>query len=412
MAFYFKYVAIDKHDNTVKGSIEAVSKKEATLNLKEAGLRVVKIEQAQKRVVLKTKLQDLHEDYIQRVSDYEVIHFTRELSLMLRVGIPVTQSFESLAKYQDNSKFKKVILSLKDQISSGHTLARSIGKHPRVFPSIYQTLTEVGETTGRLAEVLHELSRYQEEEYNVRKKVANALFYPLFVMGFTIVIMTGLMIYYIPSFINFLEGMHVELPASTKILMGIVHFFQNPYSVGLLVFGIVLFFFIYYNYSMTVVGRYNIDRVKLAVPMFGEIIMMVNIARFARTCALMYKCGIGIVRIVDLSRKIVESAPIREMFEDCREQITEGMTLSQAIGANPYVSPLMRSFLILGEETGDIVVSMEKIAEIYDDQVAYKIECLISMIEPVFMGVLAIVVGFIGLSLFLPIYSAISSMGV
>ncbi|MDQ7826627.1 MAG: type II secretion system F family protein [Candidatus Eremiobacteraeota bacterium] len=411
MLFLYRYAAIDTFNRQRYGSIIASSEQEALDMLNRKQYQVREILCQGKHVTLREIYNELLDSTVRRISDETVLLFTRELSLMMRVGIPIDKAFQTLAGYQEDHKMRKVVETIREDIRKGSSITHSVTKHPRVFPPIYRALVEVAEQTGKLSHMLDELANYLERELDTRKKVISALTYPIFVMVSTIFIITGLMIYYIPSFTKFLSGIQVPLPLPTKMLMGIVYLFQSPGALSTIVIILVIAGYLYYNFSRTMVGRFFVDNVKINIPYIGDFLIMVRMTRFTRTFALMYRNGINISKILDASKDIVQNEPLKDILEQCKAEIIHGDSIAESFRTKKYIPSLMKSFIILGEETEDIVFSMEKIAQIYDEQIAYRIECFMNLLEPVFMAIVAVVVGFVILALFLPIYSLISNIG-
>ena len=269
----------------------------------------------------------------------------------------------------------------------------------------------MGEETGRLPEILQELAEYQEKELMTKKKVASALFYPCFVMISTVLIISLLMVYYVPTFARFLEGMQIKLPVATQVLLFIVKIFQNPGTITTMLIALVISAYFYFNFTKTLIGRFFVDNVKISIPVLGKLFIMIGMTRFARTFALMYKSGIQIERIIDSTKDVIQIEPLRDIFDQIKMEVMSGESVSSAFSSKKYITPLVKSFLALGEETENIAFSMEKIAEMYDEQIALRIDNFISMLEPVFMALVAMIVGFVIISLFLPIYSMISNIG-
>jgi type IV pilus assembly protein PilC len=407
----YRYAAINQKEKRVHGSIDAKTEQDALDMLNQKQYQVLEIYCKGERNPLIGTLKTIWDEMFKKVKDQDLLLFTRELGLMLKVGIPIDRVFNTLAGLQDDMKLNQVLVVMREDLRRGYSLSGAMRKHPRVFAPIYRTLVEVGEDTGQLDQILDELASYQEKELMTKKRVQSALMYPAFVMGCTAVILTVMMIYYVPSFIKFLEGMNTKLPIPTQVLMIIVHSLQNPGTLTAIVLSLVIGGYVYYNFSRTMLGRFFVDNVKLNLPVFGELLLMLGMARFARTFALMYKSGIQIDKILDSSKDIVDNEPLKDIMEAAKNDIINGESISHAFTGKKYIPTLMKSFLILGDETENVAFSMEKIAEIYDEQIEYRIESLISMMEPVFMATVACIVGFVVLSLFLPIYSLISNMG-
>lgn len=409
--YLYKYAAVDNNDRKVTGVVEALSEQEALNTLNRRQYRVLEILCKGQKNTLRNQLRHFWEFCFNRISDHTLVIFTRELSMMLKVGIPMDRAFHTLATYQENERMRGIVSSLREDILKGSSISHSVGKQSSTFPPIFRALVEVGEETGRLPEILQELAEYQEKELMTKKKVASALFYPCFVMISTVLIISLLMVYYVPTFARFLEGMQIKLPVATQVLLFIVKIFQNPGTITTMLIALVISAYFYFNFTKTLIGRFFVDNVKISIPVLGKLFIMIGMTRFARTFALMYKSGIQIERIIDSTKDVIQIEPLRDIFDQIKMEVMSGESVSSAFSSKKYITPLVKSFLALGEETENIAFSMEKIAEMYDEQIALRIDNFISMLEPVFMALVAMIVGFVIISLFLPIYSMISNIG-
>lgn len=409
--YVYKYAAVDNNDRKVTGVVEALSEQEALNTLNRRQYRVLEILCKGQKNTLRNQLRHFWEFCFNRISDHTLVIFTRELSMMLKVGIPMDRAFHTLATYQENERMRGIVSSLREDILKGSSISHSVGKQSSTFPPIFRALVEVGEETGRLPEILQELAEYQEKELMTKKKVASALFYPCFVMISTVLIISLLMVYYVPTFARFLEGMQIKLPVATQVLLFIVKIFQNPGTITTMLIALVISAYFYFNFTKTLIGRFFVDNVKISIPVLGKLFIMIGMTRFARTFALMYKSGIQIERIIDSTKDVIQIEPLRDIFDQIKMEVMSGESVSSAFSSKKYITPLVKSFLALGEETENIAFSMEKIAEMYDEQIALRIDNFISMLEPVFMALVAMIVGFVIISLFLPIYSMISNIG-
>lgn len=406
----FRYAGLDKQNQPIKGIIYSSSEKEA-LQVLTRQYNVQKISIEERRTVFLTLLNRLREKLLVRVSDQSILLFTKELGLMLKSGVPFDKALGTIAKYQEDENLRKIIFAVKADIEGGFLLSRSLMKYRHIFPPIFIAMVQVGEETGRLAEVLGELSLYLEKELNTKKRIISALYYPAFVMGCTAVIITTLMIYYLPQFTTFLDGLSVKLPLATTILLNIIDTIKNPIAIVVILVVLVVAFYLYHSYTLTIVGRYTIDSIILKIPALGNLLFLIMLTRFARTFALMYKSGVQIDRVLEISKEIVQNEVLKDAFNQCIIEIRRGLSIGGAFSLMKFMPSMMKSFLTLGEETGDVVYPMEKISELYDEQVSQKIESLISILEPLFMALVASVVGFVVIALFLPIYSLISNIG-
>ncbi|MHC9541469.1 MAG: type II secretion system F family protein [Vulcanimicrobiota bacterium] len=409
--YLYKYAAVNNNDRKVTGVVEALSEQEALNTLNRRQYRVLEILCKGQKNTLRNQLRHFWEFCFNRISDHTLVIFTRELSMMLKVGIPMDRAFHTLATYQENERMRGVVSSLREDILKGSSVSHSVGKQSSTFPPIFRALVEVGEETGRLPEILQELAEYQEKELMTKKKVASALFYPCFVMISTVLIISLLMVYYVPTFARFLEGMQIKLPVATQFLLFIVKIFQNPGTITTMLIALVIAAYFYFNFTKTLIGRFFVDNVKISIPVLGKLFIMIGMTRFARTFALMYKSGIQVERIIDSTKDVIQIEPLRDIFDQIKMEVMSGESVSSAFSSKKYITPLVKSFLALGEETENIAFSMEKIAEMYDEQIALRIDNFISMLEPVFMALVAMIVGFVIIALFLPIYSMISNIG-
>ncbi len=407
----FQYTAIAPNRKHVVGTVSSVSEYEAIAELSsKQRYDVISInyigDDTSAFIADKKALQPKA-----KVSAQDVYIFTKEFSLMVEAGIPLERCLTVLSDFQDNLNFKLIIQSIQEELSKGHPLSYAFGKHPAVFTPVYTALLKIGETTGKMPYVLDELTNYLERELNTMRKVKSAMTYPVFVMGSTILVLGLIMVYYLPGFVAFLDGMDGKMPMPTKILISITNIMQNPFIVGGVIMGLLLLYYIYYNFSHTMVGKSLIDTIKLKLPVIGNFYKSLYMWQFSRFFSLMYKSGVDINQILVFTKDIIPNTAYKDTFEECRIQVSEGEPFDLVVRSKQFIPGIFYSFVRLGIETDELAYAMEKVSVIYEDQINLLLETIMTLIEPVFMVLVSVVVGFVVISLFLPMYSLISNMG-
>lgn len=396
---HFRYVAIDKKGKTVKGEADALSNQEVHAMLEGNGVYPISIEE-----VNIPRLNFAKPNFsFGRVKHEELIIFTEQFATLISSGLSIVDSLDGLAEQTENKTLKTVILNIRADIERGVSLSNAFKKYNRIFPEIYINLITVGEATGNLDKVLRSIAGYLERDLSVRRKISSAFAYPRFVIIVVIAVVIFLVSFILPQFVSIYAQAGEELPTPTKILLSISNFIRNNYLI--LIIGAVLIYVGYRIFYSTKAGKLFIDRYKLNIPVFGKINKMGVLSRFLHSFALVVGSGINIVEAIDISSKVSGNAYLVKELEEVRGAIVGGESLSAAVRERKFFPGIMSQMVSVGERSGSLDSMLEKLADLWDKDIDYMINTLSARIEPTLIIILAFIVGFVALAMYLPMFS-------
>lgn len=398
----FKYVAKNENAATVTGTVDADSKEAVVKELRKRNLIVVSV------IEVKAAKRKNFSIGKENVKSDELVIFTRQLSTMIEAGIPILQSLDALEEQITQSYFKGIIAGIRQDVSVGNSLSAAFGKYPTVFDNLFVSMIKAGEIGGALNVLLDRIASYMEKDLKLRRKVQTAMVYPSVVMTMALLITILLLIKVVPTFKGIFESLGKELPAMTQALIFVSDNLRS--SLLWVIVGVVVVFFLFTKYRKTEKGSLQVDRMVLHLPVFGSLIQKVSISRFSRTLATLIQSGVPILTALDIVGKSSGSRVIEVTVKDAAKRIQEGESISQPLIQSGVFPQMVTRMISVGEKTGKLDTMLTKIADFYEDQVDAAVAGLTSMIEPLIIGFLGIVVGFIVIALFMPIISLTSAL--
>ena len=328
---------------------------------------------------------------------------------MINSGLSLVRSLEILAQQTSNPKLQEAIISVQENVESGMSLSKSLKQEDDVFPKLFISMVEAGETGGLLGESLEEMADHFESENDLKQKVTSALAYPAVITLVAVSVVVFLVVGILPTFVNMFSDMNVTLPLPTKILLNVSNFLSG--TGGLVVLGvIILAIFALYRYYKTEPGKRIIDKMLLNTPIVGDLITKIAVSRFTSTLAVLIESGVSIIDSLDVVSRIMTNQIIADRVIDARESISEGESIADPLAANGIFPQMVLQMIRVGEETGALADMLEKVTYFYDREVEHKIESIVSLIEPALIVVLGLVVGSIVVSIMLPMFNMISSI--
>jgi type IV pilus assembly protein PilC len=305
---------------------------------------------------------------------------------------------------------KPVITAVRREVEGGSTLAAALGKFPKVFSPLFTNMVRAGELGGILDDVLNRLATFLEKDFNLKKKVKSAMTYPAVILVMAVLIVLFLVLFIMPTFVELFNGMHMKLPVPTMILIGFTNAARNPYifipTIVIMVVGFILF----NRYTSTQVGRRQYDAFKLKLPVFGMLIRKVAISRFCRTLGTLLQSGVPIMQALEIVGKASGNEVVAETVNKVRESVREGESIAVPLQLSGLFPPLVTQMVAVGEETGNLDGMLSKISDFYDTEVEYMLASLTSLLEPILILVMGFIVGFIVISVFLPLYQIIGNI--
>jgi type IV pilus assembly protein PilC len=342
-----------------------------------------------------------------RPSDKDIVIFTRQFATMIDAGLPLVQALEILTQQTENKSFAKIIGVVKDDVEGGSTFADALKKHPRIFNDLYANMVAAGEAGGILDTILNRLAIYIEKAMKLKKKVKGAMIYPSVIVSVAILVIIIIMVFVVPTFSRMFVQLGGILPLPTRIIIVISNFLGG--IGGIISLAVIIALSIaFVQFRRTDKGKMITDSIFLKLPIFGILIRKVAIAKFTRTLGTLVGSGVPILDSLDITAKTAGNKVVEKAVYDVRKAVSEGKTLAEPLNQARVFPPMVTQMISVGESTGAVDNMLNKIADFYDDEVDNAVANLTAMLEPVIMVFLGGTIGFIVVSMYLPIFKLIT----
>lgn len=398
----FFYNIRNKEGKVLKGMIEAESESKAIEHFQKEGAIVLSIKETKKKIKVKAK---------GRVKTDDLVVFSRQFTTLMESGIPVVECLSILEEQIENPYFKEVISLILKDIHEGTSLSDALSKHKNVFPDIYLSMVAAAEFSGNLPEILDRVSVYLEKSSALKKKVTSALYYPAVIILMAVGITGFLILKVIPTFKEIFASLGGTLPLPTQILINISDVLRKKESIFLVVGGTVGGFFGIRAFINTPKGKKFYHKLLLKLPVVGELIRKMSIAKFSRTFSTLVKSGVSIVKCLEIVGKTSGNKIIEDAVMESRIAIQEGQPISTPLEKTGVFPVMVVKMISIGERSGRLEEMLAKIAQFYEEQTDAMVAGLSSLIEPLVIAFLGIIVGGIVISLFLPIIKMTQFIG-
>ncbi len=387
----FQWEGTDKKGKKLKGEMKASGESFVNATLRRQGITVIKV-----------KKQSSFGGGA-KVTAKDVTLFTRQLATMMKAGVPLLQSFDIVGKGHSNPAVSKLLADIKADVETGSSLSASFRKYPLYFDNLYCNLVNAGEQAGILDSLLDRLATYMEKTQAIISKIKSALFYPVSIIVVAFVITAVIMIFVIPAFKELFSSFGADLPAPTLLVMAISDFFVKYWWA---IFGSIgggLWFF-FYTWKRSVKMQAVMDRMMLKLPIFGHLVMIATVARFARTLSTMFAAGVPLVDSLD---SVAGAAGNRVYFDATKRiqsEVSTGTSLTVAMQNAEVFPNMVLQMVAIGEESGALDSMLSKVADFYEQEVDDAVEALSSLMEPIIMVVLGTLIGGLVIAMYLPIF--------
>lgn len=409
----FKYIALDKEGRELSGVIESTSENRARKDLAAQGFSVSRIAEvaaiaSEKKAAGGKAKKPL---FGTGVGKENITVFSRQLSTLLKAGLPLLRSLEVIARQGKNPYFKAIVDQLADNVRTGNKFSDGLSQHPKIFDKLYVNMAKAGEAGGVLDVVLDRLSTFQEKALKTTNKVKSAMVYPIVIMGVAIAIVAILMIFVVPQFQKIFTDMlkgNARMPALTQTIIDISDFMKENYILtGLIIVGVILFVKIFFK---TKIGIRVWDTAAIKLPKIGDLVMKSTVARFTRTFGTLLASGVPILEALTITRGTINNSLISDALSRVHDRVRDGENLSTPLDQQKIFPTMVTSMVEVGEETGQLPEMLNRIADNYDEEVDNSVGAITSIIEPIMIVFLALVVGTIVIALFLPIIQIIQNL--
>ena len=393
-AYVFK--AIDLAGTRAGGEVEAESKQAVADQLKSRGLIVLDVTD-------KHASREIELSFLKRVKAAELAVFSRQLSTMISSGMSILRALYVLEEQTESKMLKETIVAVRKDVEAGLSLSDAMARHPKVFSTLFVAMTQAGEAGGVLEGALLRVADQLEKDASLKRQIKSAMVYPVLVVVVAVGIMLALCAFLIPVFINVFKEFGGELPAITKVSVLASEIVTGYYWAMFLVTGAVVFTFI--KWKKTTWGRKQWDHFRLHIPMkIGTIVQEVAVARWSRTLASLTSAGVPLLLALDITGRTGGNVAIEEAMAGVIDSVKRGGTIAAPLAQAPIFPMMVTHMVGVGEETGALDAMLDKVAEFYEDRVDASVKALTSIMEPIMIIVIGSLVGFIVISMYLPLF--------
>jgi len=396
---HFDYLATDEQNKQVKDTIEAEDLLEAKTKLRQLNLYIIWVRQ-ERKINISFGLD--------RVKNQDLAVFSHQFSVMISSGIPLLRTLKALAEETTNTRLRAVIEKIKFDVENGASLSNAISKHAQVFSTFFISLVKSGEATGKLSPVLESLANYLESQEDLRRKVSSAFAYPVIVGIVAILVMCFLLIFIVPVFSSVYKTMKITLPGPTLTLIILSNIVIKFWWL-ILVFISLGFYFLKASKQNAAFGLV-LDGLKLKLPLFGELNRKVAMSRFVRTLSTMVGSGLTLNPSLTIIKEVVGNRVFALGIESIQKDINQGKQISEALKTQKFFPPIVMQMIAVGEESGNLNTMLDKCADFLDKDIDALVKSLVVKLEPTLTFFLAVLVGFIALAIYLPMFDLIRQM--
>ncbi len=400
----YKYSARDVKGKVVNGVVEARDGNAVTDILHDRGLIVVTIKES-----MGIDFERLSEVNIGGIPMKEKVIFMRQMSTMVGAGLPLTRALEIMTQQVENPFFRRTLKDVLTSVQSGKSLSNSFRAQEEIFDEITLNLIEAGEESGKLEIILERLATELEEKNSLSSKLKSAMIYPAIILLVIVAVVILMMFVLVPSMASIYADFNAELPFATKLLMNISDFFINYWWAMLVVIAVLVIGGKYYLGSHK--GKRTFDKLVLKIPVVGGIITKMQLSQFTRILALLLGSGLSIIKALELTASSLSNSVFKDVVLDAKSEVEKGGALALPIARSEYFPLLVSSMIAVGEETGEIDAVLTKVSEYYKEEVDVATSSLSSVLEPVFLIIMGLAIGFIAMAVYMPMFQLSSAIG-
>jgi type IV pilus assembly protein PilC len=402
----FTFRAMDLAGAATGGEVEAESKGQVSEQLRQRGLIVLDVTEKTSPV----NIEDFFKKW-QSVDMRELAIFSRQFATLVASGMPMLRTLHTLEEQTQDDAIREAVAGVRADVEAGSTLEQAMARHPKVFDRLFRAMVRSGEQSGRLEEALDRVAFQVEKTDALRRQVKSALMYPALIFGFAVVVLIAIVMFVIPVFANIFKELAEEhpeeasgLPAPTALCVGVSNLLTGYWYA--LIPGLVIAFFLFFRWKKTERGKEMWDRFTLRLPFkIGDVIQKVALARWSRTFAGSVSSGVPMLQAIKLTGETAGNIVVEQAMDDVYASVKRGGSLAGPIEENPIFPPMVGHMIAVGEETGQLEHMLSKIADFYEAEVDAKVKALTALIEPIMIVFVGGMVGFIVISMYLPLFS-------
>ena len=402
----FQYLIKDLEGKRQEGEIRAESLDLAVQKLTTGGQMVISLKEADDTLDFLGPFLDEIQLSIEKIKNRiplsNIVFFTRQLATMFSAGLTLERAIQSLSVEEKHKKFKKILITVGDNIRKGMNLSESLTRHPGVFNNLFVAMTKAGEVSGNLNEILDQLASYLENLDDTRRKVKSAMNYPVFMVIFLGVMLSAMFLWIIPKFSDVYAQLGANLPLATRKLMEFSAWFSE--NAGLMIFVFLVFIFVLWLISKTQRGGFVLDAIKLKLPVFGALINQTILNKFCKTFGILLGAGVPVLESTSLLKKVVENKVYEKAIADASDYIRDGYNISTALRRTEVFPSILLQLASTGEDTGELDDLLDRAADYYQKQVNALVERMTTLIEPLLILVVGAVIALMVVLTYLPVF--------
>jgi len=395
----FNYKAIDQHNASREGTVEAVTVDAAIATVQSRGYTVLSIDPVDE----KESIFDMEFHLFQGISNKEIVILSRQLATLFDAQVSALRIFRLLGAEAENTQLQSMLNNIADDLQAGSSISRALAAHPDVFSAFYVNMIRSGEETGSLEKSFNYLADYLDRSYQITSKARNAMVYPAFVVSTFVVVMGIMLTMVIPRISQILIESGQELPIYTKIVIGISAFLTQ--YIAFIILGLAVGGFFMYRFIQTEVGRRAFDELKISIPYIGDLNRKLYLTRICDNLSTMLASGISMVQAIEVTSEVVDNTVFREIMQHTLIEVKSGRSFADTISEYPEIPGVLAQMAKVGEETGNLPSILETLSNFYRREVDNAVDTLIGLIEPIMIVMLGLGVGVLLASVLLPIYN-------
>jgi type II secretory pathway component PulF len=421
----FTYKARRRSGEMVQGVLEVADRPAALTQIERLGLFPVAVEAAKGVIVAEGDKAGRKDSFTAMLPPalrealtkkrkpklQELATFTQQLANLLQAGMPLTVALNSMIHLQSKGIPAEVSKQLRQDVMEGKSLSDAMSKQPVIFSDLYVNMVKAGEQSGALVDVLRRMATHFQQFAEVQGKMTSAMIYPILVCCVGVGLILFFVYFMLPKFVDMFKGFDVALPLPTRILIGVGYLMTNPWYLIPVVLFIVAALILFIRYKATPDGRRRVDGWKMSFPVIGKVVKLNLFGQFARTLSTLLENGVPVLTALKITEQVMSNGLLKEAIAKTRDAVTDGKTLAQPLAQSKVFPQLMVDLVKIGEETGDVPGALRNVADTYEGELSIALRVMMNLIEPVLIVVMALGVGFLLLSVLLPMFRLISSIG-
>lgn len=401
----FEYLAVDSKGRKKKGIVEAVSDQRAYQLIQAQGFTPVKVVDMEKNLLAK----ELHIPGVEFKAKLKSLAvFTKQFALLIRAGIPMFEALKVLAEQTEDKVLKKALTEVYQDVEQGASLANSMSKHPLAFPDLFVAVVRVGEDGGFLERSLASMAKTYKSELELKQKVKSAMMYPIIVVSVSVLVLVAMLIFVVPTFGEMFESMNAKLPPITQALVDLSKNMGIALPVAAVV--VIILTFLYKHYKKEEWLQSRVDNLKLKFPIFGKLNTKISISRFTSNLSMMLSAGVSLIPALKLVSSTANNWVMSTAIDESVSSMENGKSFSASIDGYTMFPPMVKSMIVVGENSGSLDLMLETVGEFYDDEVKETSDNLASAIEPLLIVTLGVLIGGMLMALYMPMFSLFNVM--